>query len=98
MIDRERELWIVFTYENERLDIVGSFLTKQDAHNYSVQQFEQMLSFLEPSEYGLSKDEYAQELEIWEDFVGEIRGKNLSCWCPMDCKCHADILLKYANG
>ena len=27
----------------------------------------------------------------------EIKGKNLSCWCPLDCKCHADVLLELAN-
>lgn len=26
-----------------------------------------------------------------------LKGKNLSCWCPLDCKCHADILLEIAN-
>lgn len=27
----------------------------------------------------------------------ELKGGNLSCWCPLDKPCHADILLKYAN-
>jgi hypothetical protein len=29
---------------------------------------------------------------------GEIRGKNLACWCPLDGPCHADVLLARANG
>jgi hypothetical protein len=29
--------------------------------------------------------------------VTELKGKNLSCWCPLDCKCHADILLELSN-
>jgi hypothetical protein len=29
--------------------------------------------------------------------IDELRGKNLSCWCPLDKKCHADILLKILN-
>jgi hypothetical protein len=29
--------------------------------------------------------------------VNELKGKNLSCWCPKNCKCHADILLELAN-
>lgn len=29
--------------------------------------------------------------------VEELRGKNLSCWCRLDCKCHADVLLELAN-
>ena len=27
----------------------------------------------------------------------ELKGKNLACWCPLNQKCHADILLKIAN-
>lgn len=30
--------------------------------------------------------------------VGELRGKNLACWCPLDQPCHADVLLEIANG
>lgn len=29
---------------------------------------------------------------------GELRGKNLACWCPFDQPCHADVLLEIANG
>lgn len=29
--------------------------------------------------------------------VGELRGKNLACWCPLDQPCHADVLLELAN-
>ncbi len=38
----------------------------------------------------------------WADFgsaiVRELRGKNLACWCRLDAPCHADVLLKIANG
>jgi Domain of unknown function (DUF4326) len=27
-----------------------------------------------------------------------LRGKNLACWCPLDLACHADVLLRLANG
>lgn len=30
--------------------------------------------------------------------IQTLRGKNLSCWCPLNQPCHADILLKLANG
>jgi hypothetical protein len=26
-----------------------------------------------------------------------LRGKNLACWCPLDKRCHADVLLVLAN-
>ncbi len=29
--------------------------------------------------------------------IGELKGKNLACWCPLDQPCHADILLEIAN-
>jgi hypothetical protein len=28
----------------------------------------------------------------------ELRGVNLVCWCPLDQPCHADVLIKIANG
>lgn len=30
--------------------------------------------------------------------IGELKGKNLACWCPEGAKCHADVLLEIANG
>jgi hypothetical protein len=29
--------------------------------------------------------------------IGDLRGKNLACWCPLDQPCHADALLELAN-
>lgn len=30
--------------------------------------------------------------------LGELRGKNLACFCPLDQPCHADVLLEIANA
>lgn len=30
--------------------------------------------------------------------VGELRGKNLACWCDLDQPCHAEFLLELANS
>jgi len=43
-----------------------------------------------------------KDLQYWSDHfsklnVKDLKGANLSCWCPLDKPCHADILLKYAN-
>jgi hypothetical protein len=42
------------------------------------------------------------EGEVDEFFISEVmrelKGKNLACWCPLDQPCHADVLLKIANG
>ncbi len=32
------------------------------------------------------------------EFLAPLRGKDLACWCPLDSKCHADVLLELANG
>ncbi len=37
------------------------------------------------------------KLKTDENFLVELSGKNLACFCPLDQKCHADILLDYAN-
>ena len=29
--------------------------------------------------------------------IGELRGKNLACWCAIGQPCHADVLLDLAN-
>jgi hypothetical protein len=29
--------------------------------------------------------------------AGELRGRDLACWCPLDQPCHADVLLELAN-
>lgn len=29
--------------------------------------------------------------------LGELRGRHLACWCPLNGPCHADVLLEYAN-
>lgn len=32
------------------------------------------------------------------DVREQLRGHDLACWCPLDQPCHADVLLKLANG
>jgi hypothetical protein len=29
---------------------------------------------------------------------GELKGKNLACWCALSAACHADALLRFANA
>ncbi len=35
--------------------------------------------------------------ELPIEAIGELRGKNLACWCKLDAPCHADVLLELAN-
>jgi hypothetical protein len=32
------------------------------------------------------------------DIRRELAGRNLACWCALDGPCHAELLLKIANG
>lgn len=32
------------------------------------------------------------------EHVGTLRDHDLACWCPLECECHADILLEFANS
>lgn len=32
-----------------------------------------------------------------DDIRRELGGKNLACWCALDARCHADVLLELAN-
>ena len=32
-----------------------------------------------------------------DEWLSELRGKDLACWCSLDQPCHADVLLRLAN-
>jgi hypothetical protein len=34
----------------------------------------------------------------WRAALGELAGRDLACWCPLDAPCHADVLLELANA
>lgn len=62
------------------------FDTRRAAHQYAVDRF---------------RDYYINS-RFSPDLLAELRrdlgGRNLSCWCPLDLPCHADVLLELANG
>ena len=43
------------------------------------------------------EDELSSEQVKLVDDIRTLKGKNLSCWCPLSQPCHADILLEIAN-
>ncbi len=49
----------------------------------------------------LLKDNISDLLYWVEHFskldLADLADKNLSCWCPLHCQCHADVLIKLAN-
>ena len=40
--------------------------------------------------------DHAAHLTWIRDHVGELAGRDLACWCPLDGPCHADVLLALA--
>lgn len=38
------------------------------------------------------------EGERLREWLTPLVGRDLACWCPLDQPCHADVLLKLANG
>lgn len=58
---------------------------------------ESMFGFTGQSQfYAVTLDEFAHVNYI-ANHIGELRGKNLACFCPLDKPCHADVLLELAN-
>lgn len=35
---------------------------------------------------------------VHREWLTPLRGKNLACWCKLGEPCHADVLLRLANG
>jgi len=51
-----------------------------------------------PISFGRDTYEAAREsLRLIRENVGDLRGKNLACWCRLGEPCHADVLLAIAN-
>lgn len=64
-------------------------------------EFERVLSaILDGAEYldlRIRTIEYGH-MKYIADHIGELRGKDLCCWCSLDKEaCHANVLIKYAN-
>ena len=41
--------------------------------------------------------DFYQALANIDDAILSLKGKNLSCWCKLGDKCHADLLIQLAN-
>ena len=85
-------------YAHTALDFDGEpFLVSAAARrSFAVTEFEHALrSALNPDEVWSSA--HSIEFRIIAESIGELRGKNLACWCPLDQPCHADVLLDLAN-
>jgi hypothetical protein len=62
-------------------DMVGQPLSREDA----VKLYKHLIT----------NDDFGTPLYL--EWVEDLRGKDLACWCPLDKPCHADVLLRLAN-
>ena len=66
-----------------------------------------------PTKWGnpYSVEEYGREkaVQLYREYLNnnaakrqaikeQLKGKNLACWCSLNCACHADMLLEIANS
>lgn len=53
---------------------------------------------MKPQHYADPCDKVEASLQWIREHIGELRGKNLACWCRTGNPCHADVLLRLANA
>jgi len=64
--------------------VSGYLDTKAEARSIATQWYREAI--VEPA------------LRLVPNWLDELRGKNLACWCPLDQPCHADVLLELVNS
>lgn len=77
--------------------IDSGFANKETAPVFVVECFRDWLG---PSQSGRDwwqGDESDRRRAAILSGLGELRGKNLACWCARGAPCHADMLLEIAN-
>lgn len=79
-------MWVPFDENGVDYPGYGPFRTRAAALRDCVRLFIELGVDYELA--GFTRDEVRAEL----------RGHDLSCWCPLDQPCHADVLLELANA
>jgi len=67
----------------------AGFTDKADATRFAVEMHARSLRATRLDLDGLHHHKF---------YLGELRGHDLACWCPLDQPCHADVLLELANA
>lgn len=88
--------WHVVAKENDTWHVLLKTDNQDEALNFSLKSYQYWLMPYTHKEGDIEK--FYQSTAVYESIVLELKGKNLACWCPLDKKCHADILLRLANG
>jgi len=84
--------WIVVTldkYGSRTGSQWGGFADKAEATAFAVEMHARSLRATRLDLDGLRHHDY---------YLGELRGHDLACWCPLGAPCHADVLLELANA
>lgn len=71
----------------------GPFATKAEAATEAVHLYREEVTIEGPHNHRLRRPVPTQA-----DIIKALRGKNLACWCKPGTPCHADVLLRLANG
>jgi hypothetical protein len=77
--------------------VESGYATKDTAHALVVECFRDWLG---PSLSGRDwwqGPESDRRRKVFKEDIGQLRGKNLACWCKPGAPCHADVLLELAN-
>jgi hypothetical protein len=72
-------------------------VTPEVTREQSIAFYEKMIAGKPAKDGPLSVAEQRELRETILAGVGELKGKNLACWCSLDGPCHGDVLLKLAN-
>jgi hypothetical protein len=73
---------------------------RESAHRFAVDWFRQWLACSDGEQFescGAYAGTQVQRGTLLRR-MGELRGKNLACFCAPDMACHADVLLELANA
>lgn len=95
VVDRDDRGWIVRFFDARGISYQVSPNTQHEAHASATRLYVAYLTN-DGSKPAQNRDDGGMFLA--ELARQELRGKNLSCWCPADMPCHADVLLLIANG
>lgn len=71
--------------------------TEAQARPFVVECFKDWLGRTQSGRDWWQGKESDERKSFFKLHIHELRGKNLACWCPAGCACHADVLLEMAN-
>jgi hypothetical protein len=79
------------------LAIEVGFATAETAPQFVVECFRDWIGPPRSGRDWWCGPESGRRRRIFIEDIGQLRGKNLACWCKPGAPCHADVLLELAN-